>query len=164
MSDVGASQRGSAEERAARGEAMTSRGERDDVGRRVAASGAGSGRSGPAQGDLGRSGPVWVSWAGLNWFGPVWAGLGRSGPAWAVLGRFGPAGAALAVWTGRIGPGLGRPRRSGPVGSVWSGLVRTGSDQVWRGCVLDRPGWVGLGGLAWPGRPGLVKAGPAGLG
>ena len=105
-----ANRRRNAEGRSAR--AMTSRGERDDVGRRVVASGAESGWSGPVQGDLGRSGPGWESWAGLDRFG---AGLDRFGPvrwAWADgagLGRSGWPGPfrAWAVWSGPAGSTLG---------------------------------------------------------
>ena len=123
MLGAGASRRGCAEERSARGWAMTSRGERDDVGRRVAASGAGSGWSGPVQGGLGRSGPVWVV-------------QGRSGRWWAGSGgpdlfRFGWA--AQVVWTGR-----GR-----------AGLDRLGSDSAWEG---TGPAWLGSACAVCPGQ------------
>ena len=73
MWGAGASRRGIEEERSALGGAMSSRGERGDVGRRMTAFGAGSGLPGPVQDGLGRSGPVWVA-------------LGRSGPWWAGSG------------------------------------------------------------------------------
>ena len=100
----------------------------------MAASGAGSGQSGPVQGGLDRF------WAGLGRF---WAGLGcvdrsgRSGPVRTVRTGPGPVGTALVVWTGRGGSGLGRP------GPAWLG--RSG-----------RPGLVRAG----PGRLGLARAGP----
>ena len=103
----------------------------------MAASGSGSGQSGPVQG--------------------VWAGLDRSGAPWAGLDRSGPV---QSVWTGLRQ--AGRSRRSEPDGvdPGWTGL-----DRVRLGRGLARPElvpvwWPGLiraarsgsGGSADPGR------------
>ena len=120
MWGAGASRRGIAEERSARGGAMTSRCERGDVGRRMTAFGADPGLPGPVQDGLGRSGPWWAGSGGPDRFRfgwtaqEVWTGRGRAG-----LGRLGPGsawgrGRAGLAGIGRRGPSWSRPIRAGP--------------------------------------------------
>ena len=114
------------------------------------ASGAGSERSGPVQGGLGRSAPVWTVLDRPGTFEPVRAALDQFRTGWAVQ----------AVWAGpnrtglvRLGPDQAG-ELTGPAGLGLSGrpglvrAVRTGSG--WLGPVLDGPGEQGEPGGRFP--------------
>ena len=96
---------GSAESDRRGGGVMMSRGEpdeRNEHGRREAASGL-------IRGGQERSGPTW---AALDRSRPVWAGLGRSGPVWTGQGRSGPVRAGLGdLDQERKGPLVGQERK-----------------------------------------------------